>query len=140
MKTWVKVTLGVVLFFIAIGFFSSLISNSNPTGNVVSEEKQSEQYTAPSNTPPLEILSHNMDYNEYGNLIITGIAKNTKNRELSYAQIDVKFYDNEGNVISNSLDNINNLGAGETWKFEVMYLGLDTYNVGSYDISVGTTW
>ena len=139
MKTAVKILIGIGAVIFILVFIFSVSENNNPTGNVISEEEQDPIFQ-PSNNEPLQILSHEKDYGEYGFLTVTGIAKNTRNRELSYAQVDVKFYDNDGNVIGNSLDNINNLGAGETWKFKVMYLGTDSYNVGSYNISVGTTW
>ncbi len=134
MKTGVKITLGIFLFFIVVGVFSALIGDNNPTGETISNKQIN------SNSEPLTILSHNLDYTDYGGLMITGVAKNTGNKKLNYAQVDVKFYDAENNVLGNSFDNINNLGAGETWKFKVVYLGTDDYNVDSYNISVGATW
>ncbi len=133
MKTWIKVTLGIIGFIIIVGIIGSLSdsNNSSSTGSSITLTEKGE---------PLTILSHNDEYNEYGNLIITGLAKNTGNKDLSYAQIDVKFYDEDGNVISNSFDNVNDLKKGETWKFEVMYIGLDIDNVDGYKISVGSAW
>jgi len=95
---------------------------------------------APPATEKLEILSHNMSTTEFGNLVIKGTAKNVSSSNLSYAEIKVKFYDAAGNLIDTSLDNINDLGPGETWKFEVMYLGMDTENVKSYKIGVGSVF
>ncbi len=95
---------------------------------------------APPATEKLEILSHSMSTTEFGLLVIKGVAKNVSSSNLSYAEVRVKFYDAAGNLIDTSLDNINDLAAGETWSFEVMYFGMDTENVKSYKIGVGSVW
>lgn len=138
MKTWVKVVLGIFGFLIIVGIFGSLSNPSETTYETGSAIKNEETPTKTSE--PLTILNHEMTYGEYGNLIITGLAENTVGKQLSYTEIRVKFYDNEDVLIGTSLDNINDLDAGEKWRFEVMYLGLDDYDVDSYEIGVGSTW
>ena len=99
--------------------------------------------STPSELPPaekLQILSHSMTTGQFGNIIVKGTAKNISSSNLSYAEVKVKFYDAAGALIDTSLDNINDLGPGEIWNFEVMYLGMDTENVKSYKIGVGTTF
>jgi len=146
MKTWLKVTLWIIGIIFILGVLNGIFNPSEKTyetGQIISEEKAENQGTSVVNektTEPLAILEHNMNYGDYGNLIVSGIAENTGNKRLSYAEIDVKFYDKEGILIDTSFDNINDLDSGEKWKFEVMYFGLDTYEVDSYAISVGTTW
>ena len=44
-------------------------------------------------------------------------------RDVIYAQISIPCYDAEGNRVDVALDNVNNLSAGETWKFKAMCLG-----------------
>ena len=88
----------------------------------------------------LKILSHEMTYGTYGTLSITGVAENVAGKTLSYVQVDVKFYDEDGVLIGNSLDNANDLEAGEKWKFEAVYFDLDSYDVDSYKIGVGSVW
>lgn len=44
-------------------------------------------------------------------------------RDVMYAQISIPCYDSEGNRVDVALDNVNNLSAGETWKFKAMCLG-----------------
>ena len=88
----------------------------------------------------LEILDHHMETGQFGNLIIKGTAKNIGSHSLSYAEVRVKFYDKEGTLLDTFLDNINDLGPGETWKFQVMYPGMDTENVDSYKIAVGSVF
>lgn len=59
-------------------------------------------------------------YNEYlGYTVkITGTAKNVSGRSLSYASVEFSIYDSAGNNLGTALDNINNLGKGDTWRFE----------------------
>jgi hypothetical protein len=95
---------------------------------------------APPATEKLQILSHSMSRGEYGNLVVKGTAKNVASSTLSYAEVRVKFYDAAGTLLNTSLANINDLGPGETWSFQVMYFGTDEDKVTSYKIGVGTTW
>ncbi|GAI32494.1 unnamed protein product [marine sediment metagenome] len=95
---------------------------------------------APPVTEKLEILSHSMSTTQFGNLVVKGTAKNVSSSTLSYAEVRVKFYDAAGTLLSTSLANINDLSAGETWSFEVMYLDIDIEKVTSYKIGVGSTF
>jgi len=90
----------------------------------------------------LTILSNNMNvtYNVYlgYTATVTGQAKNTGDARLSYASVDVKFYDANGNLLSTSFDGISDLDPNETWNFEVMHM--DETEIASYTIAVGTCW
>lgn len=55
---------------------------------------------------------------------VTGEARN-EGEELSYLEARVKFYDADGVVLASGTDHVNNVGAGETWAFEVVF---DAYN------------
>ena len=44
-------------------------------------------------------------------------------RDVTYTQISIPCYDSEGNRVDVAIDNVNNLSAGETWKFKAMCLG-----------------
>ena len=143
MKTWAKVTLGILGFLIIVGILNSIFSPSETTyetGGVVDQGGQEVSEPETKSLEPLTILSHEMVYGKYGNLMIVGVAENTGNKQLSYVEIDVKFYDEEGALIDTSFTNINDIDAGEKWKFEVMYFGLDNYKVDNYKIAVGTVW
>lgn len=91
-------------------------------------------------TEKIEILDHKMEYGEYGSLMVTGTAKNVGDKQLSYAEIRVRFYDKDDSLLSTSFDNINDLDAGQTWKFKVLYFSMDVEEVDHYDIGVGTVW
>jgi hypothetical protein len=89
-------------------------------------------------TEKLQILNHTGGITEYGSPMVTGTAKNISSSNLIYAEIRVKWYDTAGTLLDTSIDNINDLNPGETWRFEVIYFGSEK-NV-RYTIGVGTTW
>jgi len=115
------------------------------TGASIADQEQT-QTTPTSSTPTtkttekIEIIDHKMEYGEYGNLMVTGTAKNVGNSQLSYAEIRVKFYDKDNNLLETFMDNVNDLDAGQTWKFKVLYPSMNVENVDHYDIGVGTTY
>jgi len=130
MKTLIKSLAAIALLALLIPSF---------TGCAETQYEPGEGGTPPV-TEKLEILSHSMSTTQFGNLVVKGTAKNVSSSTLSYAEVKVKFYDAAGTLLGTSLDNINDLGAGETWSFEVMYLDIDIQKVASYKIGVGSTW
>jgi hypothetical protein len=94
----------------------------------------------PATTEKLQILSHSMSRSETGTFVyIKGTAKNVSSSRLSFASVNVKFYDADGTLLDTSLDVISDLDPGETWSFEVGYY--DEYlKYASYKIGVGSTW
>lgn len=72
--------------------------------------------------PKLTISDTHMSvtYNEYigYSATITGVAQNTSGQNLSYASVEFSVYDTSGNNLGTALANINNLGKGDTWRFE----------------------
>lgn len=66
----------------------------------------------------LEILSYeNLD--EGVLRYVTGQVKNNTDKNYSYVQIEIKMYKDD-TVLGTALDNMNNLGAGETWQFKAL--------------------
>jgi len=122
------------LAFVSLGCTdSSDYSESNEANDESSSSTNQED-----NQPDLEILEYNDERGEYGNLVIAGQAK--AHKDFSYAEVKVKFYDQNDAVLGTSMDNINDLEKGEVWNFEVMYLGTNEEEVASYKISPGTSW
>lgn len=72
--------------------------------------------------PKLKVSDTHMSvsYNEYlgYSATITGVAENTSGKNFSYASVEFSVYDASGNNVGTALANINNLGKGETWRFE----------------------
>lgn len=55
----------------------------------------------------------------------TGILKNNSGNDVSYLQIEFAVKDADGNKLGTAIANINNLKAGDTWKFEAMSFSTD---------------
>lgn len=137
---WFVLIIILVSVGIGWGIINNLDENSSNSNSVSIQNNPTSNNNFVVKNNNLEILESNLTYGQYGNLIVSGIAKNIAGKELNYAEVDVKFYDGSGAVLDTSLDNINNLGDGENWKFQVYYLGTDEYNVKNYSISIGSTW
>lgn len=118
---------------------SNTIDSNKDIQNSNSASSEETSYSSKSKEK-LTILSSEIEYGEYGTLSIVGTAKNTAGEDLTYCQISAKFYDSDNAVIGTSLANINNLGDGESWKFEIMYFDMDTENVEDYKISDISCW
>lgn len=86
----------------------------------------------------VELIEHNPEVDDIGIVYVVGKLKNTDDKSISFIEIYVKFYDDEGNVLDSSFDYIENLGPGEIWNFEIMYLGSNDEDVASYTIAVST--
>ena len=96
------------------------------------------------NSNDVELLSHEMvredEDSAAESVKVEGEAENVSGGELSYAEVEVKFY--EGDTLAESfLDNINGWSAGETWAFEVQYPGMgeDAAAITDYEIRAGTS-
>ena len=94
--------------------------------------------TASKESCSLKILSHTLKHDEYGTYWVEGIAQNTGDKRLSYAEVRVRFYDSDGTLLDTSIDNTNDLDPGMKWRFKVYYFGDGT--PAKYDIGVGTCW
>lgn len=147
-KPWYKKWWGIILIiFLALifiqafadtmGYFTNAPTN---TQNLNNPSANADPYAGLAHDNNLVILNHNWSQGDFGMIEVVGTAQNIAGRKLRYAEIDVKFYDKEGAVIGTFLANTNNLGAGEKWKFKVPYVGMDTENLGKYEISIGTVW
>jgi len=86
------------------------------------------------NCSDLSILSHNMTRIEDGCGSVEGVARNDGNKRFSYAEIEVSFYNADGDITHKSMNNILDLYPGQTWEFGFWSFYKDTY---SYNISVG---
>lgn len=132
-----------VIRFLALALVLALVVGLS-LGLVGCAETQYQPGGEPSPAPAaekLQILSHSMSIDQvFGRPVVQGIAKNVSSTNLSYARVNVKFYDAEGNLLVTSLDNILDLAPDETWSFEVRYSGSNPENVKSYKIGVGEAW
>ena len=117
------VVLGVVLFS---GIVFTIAMSSVPTS-----------LSSENGTGKLEIVGDTVAEADQFALYISGTIKNNTNRKQSYAQVTFGVYDKHGNKVDTALDNINNLGPGETWSFKA----ISTYtDGGSYKLDKITAY
>ena len=113
--------LTVILFSLMTftGCFLDLKTDSGSDSNKV-EGSASTNKVEIVGTPTMEV-----SYSEYlgYSVEISGTLKNSKNKDYSYVSVEFSIYDAQGNNIGSALDNMNNLGEGETWKFCASSLG-----------------
>lgn len=81
-------------------------------------------------------------YSEYlgYSVKITGTAKNTSNKNYSYASVEFSVYGESGSNLGTALDNINNLAKGDVWKFEATLFSFPKEKPASYKLVEITTW
>ena len=121
----------IILIIFLVAVFSENDSNnysSTTDVSTVSEESK----------PDLEVIEHHSCSTEYGVKAVCGTVQNNTDENYSYAQISVNFYNSNGDLMESSLDNINNLGSGQKWKFKVPMLS--EANVSKYEIMNVEGW
>lgn len=101
MKKFISVICSLVLT-LTLAFCFTACDDAGTTDLTVSNENVSYEYTA--------------SLGWY--VTITGTITNTTKRDFSYISVTYKIYDASGAVIGTALDNANNIGSGETWRFE----------------------
>jgi hypothetical protein len=131
---------GVLIFIIALALIFVAGCTDNGTdyeeGNVEpASEEVTEQVTTEEVQPLLVINDHSLGKEEYGGYIVTGSA--TANKDLSYAEVKVKYYDESGALVGSDFTNIVDIAAGETWNFKVYGPSEDSIRVTEYKIAVG---
>jgi hypothetical protein len=113
--------LGLIGIAVLIGVFSSGSSDKSTSPSSSSRSASS----VPARIPDLpkdpkvclELVKKSGSYDEYSTTI-TGAIKNNCGKSFSYVQVTFKLTDESGAVVGTALANVNNLDAGETWKFK----------------------
>ncbi|MFD1515140.1 FxLYD domain-containing protein [Halomarina rubra] len=82
----------------------------------------------------LEILEHGPYQEEYSEGV-RGIAQNTTDTTLDYAEVTIVFLDADGVQVGDSIDNTTNLAAGRKWQFDLPFLGNDWSAVADYELA-----
>lgn len=75
----------------------------------------------------VDLVEHSLaePKDEYSGPRVIGKAQNNGG-DLRYLEARAKFYADNGNVLSSGIDNITDLGGGDTWKFEVPFSGYNS--------------
>jgi hypothetical protein len=83
----------------------------------------------------VQVIRHNIKHVPIGPLSIQGAIKNLSTEVVS-AQINIEFFDEDGNYMGPASEIISNLAAGETRLFEIWGERVpNQYNIESYKIS-----
>nr|DAS99107.1 MAG TPA: zinc-ribbon domain protein [Caudoviricetes sp.] len=101
-------------------FLPVIDQDFNPTSTTNNGKSSSLEVT--------ESHSCNLGYGARG---ICGTVKNNSNRNIGYAQVEINLYDKSGNIIDSTFDNVNNIEAGATWKFQAPIIN---DNVATYSV------
>lgn len=134
-----------VLGIVGTGIVTSLAGCGDDTDYEDGGENQAGGNGGGSDTK-LEILEHEAVREDpgtsYESLHIEGRAENVSDSRLDYVEVEARFYNEAGDQIETGLANTNDLDAGATWAFEIMFMGMgeDAREVASYDIGVGSNW
>jgi hypothetical protein len=88
--------------------------------NMFKDGNQLKTLTQIINRPDLELVGDVSNRNDGIALYLEGTIKNNTLSTYSYVQVTFGVYDDSGNRVDTALANINNLGAGESWKFEAI--------------------
>lgn len=126
--------------FLVIAFISGCSQTEYQQGTPNNQEQDTNTPTTSASAEKIQIIDHQMETGQYGNIKIVGTAKNVAGKQLSYVEIRVRFYDKDNVLLETFMDNINDVGIDQTWAFEVMYPSIDTSKVDHYDIGVGTVF
>jgi len=85
----------------------------------------------------LQILNHSQIEVGTYTLGVEGIAKNIGNKQMGYAEIRVKFYDESDVLLETASDWIRDLNPNEEWQFEIY---TQSSNIDHYQIAIGDCW
>lgn len=116
----------IVVIFILGVIFAPKEEKAKVVDKPTSETSQDEakEETKPDEKAAYEIADLKVDDSGFTPKA-TGILKNNTDKDKSYIQIQFAVKDADGNKLGTAIDNINNLKAGETWKFEATSFSTD---------------
>lgn len=126
-KVWICVIGFAILLAVIIGIVVGLGGESSPTGKSKLD---------------ISDVSMSTEYNEYlgYSAVIKGTEKNRSSKNYSYASIEFSVYDATGNNLGTALANINNLGSGDTWRFEAILLSFSSSRPTTYKLVEIIAW
>lgn len=84
-----------------------------------------------STTKNLELIEAYKCHLDYGAKGVCGTIKNNSSHTYKYAEISINLYDTSGNLIGNTISNINNFKPEKYWKFQAPVI---EYNATSFEI------
>ena len=70
--------------------------------------------------------------------IVSGKARNDFSHTLEFAEVIIRIYDADKNLIATMTDNTTDLGSGKIWNFASYYNGPRWSDTRSHEVEVGT--
>ncbi len=104
-------------------------TNNSASQNTAVTDTKDESADAPAEEKQDYELSDVEVVEESGVKQVVGVLKNNTDKEKSYIQISFPYKDADGNKLGTALDNVNNLGPEETWKFKATVLETDAEGI-----------
>lgn len=123
-------TSGVIIFFLGMWLFSD---DSTPPSTETSTETSVE---TPKTAPLLSKGSPIITTTEFGNIVVEGIVRNDGNAKAIWVKAEATFYDSGKNIVGRYSDYLDELIVGESWRYSIMYLGIDENLVKSASVKV----
>ena len=82
-------------------------------------------------TPSAKKAPYKVDDLKGSNDYITGTLTNQSGEKKGYVQVEINLLDKSGAVVGSALANVNNLEAGQKWKFKAVVFGVkyDSFEV-----------
>lgn len=82
----------------------------------------------------MTVLKHELTKDQAGKAVVLVTVKNTSNVKAELAEVKVRFYDAQKNLIDSARDSVMNLGPYETWDFTIACQSDRGNEVKSYEI------
>lgn len=99
----------VVVVIFGLMVLGSIADGGSPPQKTSSSEDRAQ----------VKLVSSDWADGEYGGYAIEGRIRNVSGQTLDYVQVEINLLDGAGNVVGSTLDNVTNLGSGQTWRFSV---------------------
>lgn len=132
-KITVAIKIGIAILLIAgiaIVFGACLFSgDSTPPSTETSVE-------TPKTAPLLSKGSPIITTTEFGNIVVEGIVRNDGNAKGIWVKAEATFYDSGKNILGKYSDYLDELAVGESWRYSIMYLGINEDLVKSASVKV----
>ena len=119
---------------VLIIIISAIASNSDSSTGTSGTSTDNGQTQASKPKEKFELVGDVEVVKDEFSTYLKGVIKNNSGKDCSYVQVLFNLYDADGNQIGTAMDNINNLEADGTWKFNAM--GIDVQgDIASYKLS-----
>lgn len=107
--------------------------NNNDTPEPEDTPEDDDTSTPEDDSPPVEILEHSLEEDDLGNARVVGKMENTTDDELSYMQVQARFFNADDERIGEAMDNASDVGSGTVVNFEIMST-VEADNVDRYEL------